>query len=275
MRIPSKPFLPPFRTAAGLFITGSTIGPMVDSLHNQCLLQYDIAPISIGPPNWEAAQSLASSARPIFCSSWAVPPLLGIAYVILGYILPRIFEIFGDKFVSNRVGYDDENMPGAEDSNGRRNFAILAVTSTALIIKLSEYLETHNNLVLNSSVLTLDTSTKLAIMTAADVLQWIALDQTPVALAAATITAYGGPVSELPFVANGFWHYIPEAANYLPLKSEFFQSGSFPDILAISLLGSDYQDLALSSITGPCYFAVTMDAIALGRYFYSLEKLDK
>jgi hypothetical protein len=34
-----------------------------------------------------------------------------------------------------------------------------------------------------------------------------------------------------------------------------------------SILGDNYQDLALSSITGPCYFAVTMDAIALGRWF--------
>mmetsp|Transcript_7799 Transcript_7799/g.16684 ORF Transcript_7799/g.16684 Transcript_7799/m.16684 type:complete len:177 (+) Transcript_7799:358-888(+) len=171
--------------------------------------------------------------------------------------------------------YYEKKPKSAEVVNGCRNRAILAVSSTALIIKLSEYLETHDNLLLNSSILNLDTTTKLAIMIAADVLQWIALDQTPVALAAATITAYGGPLSELPFVANGFWHYIPEAANYLPLKSEFFQSGNLSDILATSLLGSDYKNLALSSITGPCYFAVTMDAIALGRYFYSLEEVDE
>lgn len=279
MRIPTKPFLPPTRTAAGLFVTGSTIGPIVDSLHNQCLLQYDTAPISINLPNTE--ESLVSSAHPIFCSSWVVPPLLGIAYVILGYILPRFFEIIGDRIArKNRIRNGNGTLLRSKPKNAEvvsacRNRAILAVSSTALIIKLSEYLETHDNLLLNSSMLNLDTTTKVAIMIAADVLQWIALDQTPVALAAATITAYGGPISELPFVANGFWHYIPEAANYLPLKSEFFQSGNFPDIFATSLLGSDYKNLALSSITGPCYFAVTMDAIALGRYFYSLEELDE
>ena len=33
------------------------------------------------------------------------------------------------------------------------------------------------------------------------------------------------------------------------------------------LLGENYSELALSSITGPCYLAVTNDSIALGRWF--------
>ena len=113
----------------------------------------------------------------------------------------------------------------------------------------------------------LDSKTSLVIMILSDILQWIWLDQTPVALVAATITAIGGPLSELPFVANGFWHYIPQAADYLPLSGLDLPN----NIIVEKLLGDGegYRDLALSSITGPCYFAVTTDAIALSRYFYS------
>jgi len=85
---------------------------------------------------------------------------------------------------------------------------------------------------------------------------------------AASLTAFGGPLSELPFVANGFWHYLPESADYLPLSGDLFRPGGVADAVASKILGEGYNGLALSSITGPCYFAVTMDAIALGRYFY-------
>ena len=87
------------------------------------------------------------------------------------------------------------------------------------------------------------------------------------ALVAATITAFGGPLSELPFIASGFRHYIPESADYLPLIGEFFQQGGIADRVALNILGDNYNTLALSHITGPCYFAVTLDAIALSRYF--------
>ena len=114
---------------------------------------------------------------------------------------------------------------------------------------------------------TLDAKTNLVIMLFADALQWISLDRTFVALLAASITAVGGPLSELPFVANGFWHYNVDAADYFPLSGTLFESGGIADAIASSLLGEEYNTLALSSITGPCYFAVTLDAIALGRYF--------
>jgi len=84
-----------------------------------------------------------------------------------------------------------------------KNKAILAVTSTAGIIKLSEFLQTHEFF---------DAKTNLEIMAASDLIQWIALDGTPVALVASIITSIGGPLSELPFVAHGFWHYIPQSA---------------------------------------------------------------
>jgi hypothetical protein len=235
----------------------------VDSLHNQCLLQYDYAPITVVVDG--------SSGSPLFCSSWAVPPLLGIAYVILGYILPRVIEWIlsvGRKDVPT----DASAMHKSEELRVR---AILAVSSTAAIIKLSEFLETHEMLTLCNNPIILDEQTNLAIMSLADAVQWIMLDHTPAALVTATITAVGGPLSELPFVANGFWHYNNEVANYLPLSD--IETGGIADLLASNLLGDGYKGLALSSITGPCYFAVTMDAIALGRLFNgsTLDEGDK
>ncbi|KAL7530167.1 hypothetical protein ACHAWF_003271 [Thalassiosira exigua] len=253
------PLLPPKATSTKLFLVGSTVGPLVDSLHNQCLLAYDYLPITLTN---QLATSTSSAS--LFCSSWAVPPLLGVAYIVLGYILPRDIESL---FPSQGTAKDGTtNGICIEDL---RNKAFLAVTTTALIIKLSEFLETHEAIGLGS-LFVLDAQTNLGIMAAADAIQWALLDRTPVALLVATVTAFGGPLSELPFVANGFWHYLPESADYLPLSGDLFLSG-VADTLASSVLGDGYKDLSLSSITGPCYFAVTTDAIALGRYFYQLE----
>jgi hypothetical protein len=54
-----------------------------------------------------------------------------------------------------------------------------------------------------------------------------------------------------------------------------FQPGGFADTIASKFLGGEYKELAISSITGPCYFAVTLDAIALGRYFNERSTTDK
>ena len=75
-----------------------------------------------------------------------------------------------------------------------------------------------NTLALMAHPVVLDAETSLEIMAVADAIQWIALDTTPVALVAATITVIGGPLSEMPFVAHGFWHYLLESADYLPLS---------------------------------------------------------
>eukprot|EP01083_Nonionella_stella_P084307 233341_1 len=102
--------------------------------------------------------------------------------------------------------------------------------------------------------------------------QWRILDGTLAALITGVIVSIGGPLSEIPFVASGFWEYLPSASDYHPLESIWtldytnLNSNSFLS----NILGDfDYKNVALSSITGPCYFAVTMDAIALGRWFDS------
>jgi hypothetical protein len=148
------------------------------------------------------------------------------------------------------------------NTSALRTRAVVAVTTTAVIIKLSEYLETHPTVTDGLPIGGSSAEQHIAVLLVAALVQWATLDGTLAALLAASITSIGGPLSELPFVAYGFWEYLSQSGDYLPL--EHLSVGSS---LWQFLLGDDYQHLALSSITGPCYFAVTMDAIALGRWF--------
>jgi hypothetical protein len=243
-------------TSAKLFVTGATVGPIVDSLHNQCLLRYEMAQISL---EWPTALASFSDYDYLFCSSWYIPPLLGIAYLVLGGVMPRLFEtLLEESFlpIQNSI----RPAPSTTGSELRTR-AIAAVATTALIIKLSEFLET-NAAVTDNIIPALERpEAHILVMLVAALSQWALLDGTIAALLVATITSIGGPLSELPFVASHFWVYLEQAGDYLPLAN-IVDSG-----LLESLLGENYQTLALSSITGPCYFAVTMDAIALGRWF--------
>ncbi len=243
--ISSANLLPKPLPSLKLVATGATVGPLVDSLHNQCLLEYGNAPIDV--PNFMAQSDSVSY---LIRTSWYIPPLLGIAYLVLGGILPRIFNYLIDRFNAGKGLVQNQRK-----SDGLGNKAILAVASTALIIKLSELLET--SMVFSSDI-------NLCILIAAAVSQWAILDRSIASLLTGMLVSIGGPLSELPFVAGDYWHYIPTAADYFPLKDLNLDWDFW-----IALMGDDYRDLALSSITGPCYFAVTMDAIALGRWFDS------
>jgi hypothetical protein len=309
-------------TATKLFSTGFIVGPIVDSLHNQCLLRYDILPVSVQWPTTGPASSMASllfgiDSNPsiidhhyypyFFCSSWTVPPLLGIAYLILGGVLPRIVESILlqvklkneqrnsktmatttpdiiDTSSSSSSSYSSTSLQQKQKQLQTR--AILAVTTTAIIIKLSEYLETHHDILFVDDTTTTTTSmllsylniythseASLLVMLMAAIIQWVVLDGSIIALLVATLTAIGGPISELPFVGHGVWTYLDEAANYFPLQNININNilQQLPEQLPQIIFGtSNYHDLASSTITGPCYFAVAMDAIALGRWFDSL-----
>ena len=220
--------LPSPSTTAKLFGIGATVGPLVDSLHNQSLLTYRIAPITVEWP-MGAPQFLLQHQDHLFCSSWLVPPLLGIAYVVLGGILPRLFE--------SVVGSGTPIAATTTTDNHYDRKALLAVLSTAGIILLSDVLVTLTT--------TGSSEQHVLVLLAVALCQWAWLDGTLAALLAASLTSLGGPLSELPFVAAGVWEYLPSVADYVPWNGEWW---------------------ALSSITGPCYFAVTMDAIALGRW---------
>jgi Insulin-induced protein (INSIG) len=254
--VPSS-LLPSVQVGAKLFVTGMTVGPLVDSLHNQCLLEYDFLPIALNLP-----ESAIGSSAPILSSSWLVPPLLGIAYVILGGILPRWINLMLN-LISNTMNSTEgyQRFISIKKSSWSPNVvAIVAVTTTACIIKFSEILETNS---------WWDASTNYWILLFMALLQWFSFDGTAESLLAASITSVGGPLSELPFVAHHVWHYLPQAADYQPLQN-IPQDSWFWE----AILGKDYGNLALSTITGPCYFAVTMDAIALGRFF-DKDDIDK
>ena len=53
-----------------------TSGPFVDAVHNQALLEYDVFPLTLGLAH----------------TSWIVPPLLALAYSMLGALLPSLLE---------------------------------------------------------------------------------------------------------------------------------------------------------------------------------------
>mmetsp|Transcript_10269 Transcript_10269/g.22840 ORF Transcript_10269/g.22840 Transcript_10269/m.22840 type:complete len:208 (-) Transcript_10269:371-994(-) len=178
MKISSRPpLLPPKVTSAKLFVVGSTVGPLVDSLHNQCLLTYDFSPIIVPNPVASSGSDILSSVPPLFCSSWAVPPLLGVAYIVLGYILPRLIQLLTDTQETSK-GYDthDERIDDRElkriKTVDQRSIAIFAVASTALIIKLSAFLQTHEAIVFGNHQIILDAKTNLGIMIASDLIQW-------------------------------------------------------------------------------------------------------
>jgi len=61
-----------------LGLTGATVGPLVDSLHNQCLLEYKKAMVDI--PGFASTSELMQMDDPsyILRTSWYIPPLLGI-----------------------------------------------------------------------------------------------------------------------------------------------------------------------------------------------------
>ena len=266
-----KSALPPLRPVASakLFVFGATVGPIVDSFHNQCLLRYEFAPISIAWPESLRGLGAIFEQDYLLSSSWSVPLLLGFAYVVLGDFLPRLVQWivlkFGDR--SDRVPKKSANVEQL------RTKAIVAVFTSAVIIKLSQYLELHqplSNMVSSASMSSFlgatSAQTNYSVLIAAALLQWILLDGSLSALLIAGITSIGGPLSELPFVANHIWTYLPEATDYYPLANIADKLG-----VITTLLGENYQSLGLSSITGPCYFAVCMDAIAVGRWFQSTK----
>ena len=121
--------------------------------------------------------------------------------------------------------------------------AILAVGSTCLIIKSSELLLSAG----------WTGPAALPLLMTLSFLQWALLDGRPFALALGLVAAVGGPLAELPLMWLGAWHYT--APDYWPLAA--FGLGPTS--------GSAWAGLSMT--TGPCYFAVTTDAIALGRLF--------
>jgi hypothetical protein len=272
MRIAARRHRPLSLASAGrLFVTGATVGPVVDSIHNRCLLQYDYAPINL---------------EPFFHSSWIIPPLLGASYVILGMLVPRAVQrLFPESSSAPKYGISKmEEEPRLGVRAGQ------AVVSTVLIIVLSLCLETtRTGGAVDPTIfgfIPSNSFTNVLILSLAALGQWSWLDRTRTSLVSAVLAALLGPLCELPLCAHGFWHYLPHACDYFPLEAleaglhhnddaAGIASTGAVDFVSDLVLGEDYdpRDLGLASITGPCYFAVSTDAIALGRWFDAQQQL--
>jgi hypothetical protein len=285
-RLPLSP-LPPVSTLAEVFGIGATVGPIVDSLHNQCLLQYDYAPITIPfpivskiGPSWVETFATATAHDNLFCSSWIVPPLLGMAYIILGVIMPRLVLLLLHGADTDHV--EPFQITSSSNQNetwvtlSLRQKAILAIATTSILILFSAFLETlyQEQLYQQQDQITLFDHAAAAkqveqgLLTVLAVLQWAWLDTSRSSFLIGILAYIGGPLCELPFCGHGIWHYLPQASDYVPMASLLPTTVNPTIYMFLSwILGSDHiQDLSLSSITGPCYFAVTTDAIAVARW---------
>jgi hypothetical protein len=290
------------------------LGPIIDGLHNQSLLRYNVAPIVLdwqqpiladpavsavaATPTAAAAASTLYYEPHLFASSWIVLPLLGIAYVVLGGILPRLVQALMNTLTPTAASEPNLQASTTLSSSplamnvtmflGLK--ALLAIVSTAAIVSLSQ------ELVLQSTLSTATAASNhvvdwwginalafegaepaeqhvLLLITLA-LAQWTLLDGTGASLWSASLAAMLGPLAELPFIAAHCWTYWPTASDaYYPLRDLVAWSSSLGPPLAQMVAGgvSDYDSLMLNSITGPCYFAVTMDAIAIGRWLDALE----
>ena len=207
------------RSLTGLATFGATAGPLVDAVHNQVLLQYDVFPITIALFNAK--------------TSLLIPPLLALTYALLGSVLPSLTERF-------LVG-DGRLLTPPTASFQPRARAALAVVSTIGIIKLSEIL----------TLAPLSANLSVGVLLACCLVQWLVIDAAWASLSLACVVAIGGPLAEIPFLGLGCWHYV--APDYFPLGAG-----------ANAWAGLNY-------VTAPCYFAVTTDAIAIGRWLSSSE----
>ena len=108
----SQPAVPPLDPKAlGLLaLTGGVVGPAVDGIHNSVLLAYDPFPV-----------------RPfgLFSTSLLIPPLLAVAYALLGGVLPNIL---------NRFLGDEEEASSSSSSSSAAAASTTAATTPATFI---------------------------------------------------------------------------------------------------------------------------------------------
>mmetsp|Transcript_28320 Transcript_28320/g.65654 ORF Transcript_28320/g.65654 Transcript_28320/m.65654 type:complete len:319 (+) Transcript_28320:45-1001(+) len=183
-------------SVASLAAFGGIVGPLADGVHNQALLQYDFAPLSLPLPGF------------LVQTSWLVPLLLAFAYPVLGVAVPWLLSILLPREA-------ERGNPGLKFSAGIT--ACLAVLSTVSILKVSEVLERSD---------ALGPLGKLAILSGLAVAQWLTLDASLVSFSTALLAAVGGPLAEIPFMLSGCWHYLPSAVDYNPLASFDFPFSS-------------------------------------------------
>jgi hypothetical protein len=200
MRLPSPPPPqgPPAAAPAKLFAAGLVLGPLVDGPHNRALLEYGLAPVRVGLLHaWS------------FETSWIVPPLLGLAYVVLGRVLPRAVE----RFLPD-AGTQAEP---ALSSQELRHRAGLAAASAAALVRLSAALESaraaagidpFSHPLPDTGAAFFSSQANLLVPFSLALLQWKALDGRASSLASAALASCLGPLCELPLCYLGCWRYL-------------------------------------------------------------------
>jgi hypothetical protein len=222
--------LPPL---AKLATAGAVVGTACDALHNQAILSYDLLPVRI-----DLGVGVA-------CTSLIVPPLLALAYVVIGDLFPRL---------ARRVVCGGQ--PALRDLSSRQR-ALLAVLSTACIIRASEALAT--------TAAPDDALGSTSFLYGLALLEWLVLDGSWATLVLAVVVSVGGPLAELPFLFSGAWHYLEP--NAFPLELV----GVLPSAAVGAAPAGGTWD-GLDTLTGPCYFAVCTDSVALGSWFRDKEE---
>jgi hypothetical protein len=179
----------------------------------------------------------------------------GGADALLGSVLPAVAER-----VAGRGRVLD---PPALSARSR---AFGAVASTVVIIKLSEAL----------ALAVLPINAAVGALLACCLVQWAALDAAWSSLLLACIVGIGGPLAELPFLGLGCWHYL--SPDYCPfgvgdeLGINYITGPccARPSTPILCRLSPRLPNSVLRAWT-PTDFAVTTDAIALGRWFASSD----
>lgn len=165
-------------------------------------------------------------------SSLLIPPLLALTYGLLGGVFPLVARQFvGTGGVAPLLRLD----------SSERDCAILAVLATCGVLKLSAVL------------LAADVPHSLSFLWASALFEWVALDASYASLLLGLAVAVAGPIAEIPFMELNCWTYVS------------------PDSWPLHGVVDDSAATGISSLTAPCYFAVTQDAVALGRWFASGE----
>lgn len=214
----APPPAPTAATSAALFLVGALLGPPLDGIHGAFhLLEYDVAPISLGDETGALHTSLL------------VPALLGTFYAVSGAL-----QLLGD-----RLSFYSSYGSTHEDDEGRRrrrrerkssmsdskkqkatktpSFSLALCALAAVVAHLSLSALLYNN---SASFPTSSSQAQISfVLYPTAFLVWLFLDGTATGLAVAALTAVAAPLAELALMnAVGVWHY-PRADFFLPFSS--------------------------------------------------------
>lgn len=140
-------------------------------------------------------------------------------------------------------------LRGAED--GPR--AAAAVAATAGIVALSVPLHGWS-----------DQGLATAVLWVAALGEWACLDGSVSTLLGGAMAGVLGPIAEIPLIGIGCWHYLQP--DYFPLLAVVEHGGAGGSGMEGEAVRSSWSEIGIEGVTGPCYFAVCADSMAVYRY---------